>query len=81
MFNRQVEKYLVNNAGLEVEKAVLVGKRLVQQIINFSEEKNADLITVHINHTNNPFSNLFKPFANDLINNSTKPVLVVPTYE
>lgn len=81
MFNRQVEKYLTNNAGLEVENAVLVGKRLVQQIINFAEEKNADLITVHINHTNNPFSNLFKPFANDLINNSTKPVLVVPTYE
>lgn len=81
MFNRQVERYLVNKAGVEVERDVIIGNRLEQRIIAYAEEKDADLITVHINHTNNPFSNLFKPFANELINNSTRPVFVVPTYE
>ncbi|MCU4166690.1 universal stress protein [Carboxylicivirga caseinilyticus] len=81
MFNRQVEKYFVTRAGVEVEKSVLVGKKPVQRLISFAEEKNADLITVHVNHTHNPFVNIFKPFANELINNSSKPVLVVPTYE
>ena len=81
MFNRQVERYFVTRAGVEVEKSVLVGAKPVQKIIDFAEEKDADLITVHINHSHNPFANIFKPFANDLINNTTKPIFIVPTYE
>lgn len=81
LFNKQVERYLVNKAELRVEKSTLVGKKLVQKVIDFSEEKGADLITVHVHHSHNPLSNFFRPFANDLINHSTKPVLVVPTHD
>nr|WP_321453205.1 universal stress protein [uncultured Carboxylicivirga sp.] len=81
LFNRQVEKYFISRAGTEVEKTVLVGGKPVQKIIEYAEEKEADLITVHVNHSSAPFANFFKPFANDLINNATMPVLVVPTYE
>nr|WP_319401644.1 universal stress protein [uncultured Carboxylicivirga sp.] len=81
LFNRQVEKYFISRAGTEVEKTVLVGGKPVQKIIEYAEEKEADLITVHVNHSSAPFANFFKPFANELINNATKPVLVIPTYE
>lgn len=79
LFMRQVERYMVNNADLTVEKHVLFGKKLVQQIIDYTEEVNGDLVTVHVHHSSNPLSNLFRPFANELINNSSKPVLVIPT--
>ncbi len=79
LFNKQVERYLVNKAELRVEKSVLVGKKLVHKIIDFAEKNEADMITVHVHHSHNPFTNFFRPFANDLINNSTKPVFVVPT--
>lgn len=81
MHINQAERYLVNKAGLKVESDILIGSNLVQKVIEFAEEREADIITVHVNHSHNPFSTLFKPFANDLINNSTRPVFVVPTYE
>lgn len=81
LFNRQVEKFLRDKAGVEVSSTIFSGKNLVQQMIDYSERVDADLVTIHIHHTLNPFSNLFRPFANELINRSTKPVFVIPTKE
>ncbi len=79
LFNKQVEGFIRKNAGVEVETTIISGKNLVEQLVDFSVQVDADLVTMHINHSPNPFIKLFKPFSNELINSSVKPVLAIPT--
>jgi len=80
-FNKQVERFLREKAGVEVRSSIFSGKHLGQQMIDYADKVDADMVTIHIHHSSNPFSNLFRPFANELINRSTKPVFVIPTKE
>lgn len=79
MLNRQVERFIISNAGLEVESTILSGKNLVQQLVDYTNEVEADMVSIHIHHSSNPFANIFRPFSNELINTSEKPVLAIPT--
>jgi len=79
VYVKQVRNYIVNNAKVEVVTDQLVGSDFAQNILEYSEKVDADMLAVHVHHSNNPFVRLFQPFANELINNSLKPVLVIPT--
>ena len=74
-----IERFIKDHADLEIEKSVLSGRNLSRQLREYAEEVNADLIAIRIHHSTNPFSNIFRPFANDMVNYSSIPVLVIPT--
>ncbi|MBN2164750.1 MAG: universal stress protein [Marinilabiliaceae bacterium] len=78
---KQVQRYIESNAKLETEFEVLTGSGLANRLLEYSNSIDADLISVQVHHDSNPFSDFFRPFANDVINNATRPVLVVPTRE
>lgn len=78
---RQVQDYLEIKAGIATEYAILQGSNPAQKLLDFAATANADLVAVQIHHENNPFSDLIRPFVNDVINYADRPVLVVPTYE
>ncbi len=74
-----VERFIKGHANLSIEKKVLSGKNLSQQLRDYAKEIDADLIAIRIHHSTNPFANIFRPFANDMVNYSPIPVLVIPT--
>ena len=74
-----IERFINNHADLKIEKSVLSGRNLSRQLREYAEEIDADLIAIRIHHSTNPFSNIFRPFANDMVNYSSIPVLVIPT--
>ncbi|NPA37728.1 MAG: universal stress protein [Chlorobi bacterium] len=74
-----VERYIQEHADIEVEKVVVSGGNLAKKLITFAEEANVDVLAIRIHHSSNPFENIFRPFTNCIINNSSVPVLVVPT--
>ena len=78
---KQVQRFIEQNAKLETDSEVLTGGGLAQKLLNYADSISADLVTVQVHHDSNPFADLFKPFANDVINNATMPILVIPTKE
>lgn len=76
---RQVDRFIKSNTQLETEIFILSGGNLPRKLIEYGESVQADLVTIQIHHETNLFNDLVKPFANDLINIATIPVLVVPT--
>jgi len=79
VFVKQVKQYIVINARVDVVTNQLVGRDYSKNIMRYSDDYDTDILTVHVHHSNNPFMRLFQGFANELINNSLKPVLVIPT--
>ncbi|MFT3740322.1 MAG: universal stress protein [Breznakibacter sp.] len=78
---RQVQDFVEKKAGLESEYGIIEGNNLPQKLLEYAENVNADLIAVRIHHDTNPFNDLIRPFVNEVINYSERPVLVVPTHE
>lgn len=78
---KQVQHYIEDKAKLKTESEIITGGNLPTKLMEYSDSVDADLVAVQVHHDSNPFSDLFRPFANDVINNATKPVLVVPTRE
>lgn len=78
---RQVQNYIENNAGLETESTILSGKDKPRLLLDYAKSVNADLIAINVNNDANPLSEIFRPFANDVINYSELPLLVIPTRE
>ncbi len=76
-----VEKYIKEHADLKIEKKVLSGRNLPKQLRNYAKEADSDILAIRIHHSANPFVNMFRPFANDMVNYSDIPVLVVPTFD
>jgi nucleotide-binding universal stress UspA family protein len=74
-----IERFISDHADLKIEKSVLSGRNLSRQLREYAEEIDADLIAIRIHHSTNPFSNIFRPFANDMVNYSSIPVLIIPT--
>jgi nucleotide-binding universal stress UspA family protein len=74
-----VERYIKEHADIEIEEVTLSGRNLAKKLTVFADEAKADLLAIRIHHSTNPFENIFRPFTNYVINNSTVPVLVVPT--
>jgi nucleotide-binding universal stress UspA family protein len=79
---RQVEIYLTRRAGIKVDKStILSGKNLPQKLIQYSVDIKADIIAIEVVDKSNPLIDLFRPFLNDLVNNSKCPVLAIPVKE
>ena len=74
-----IERFIKEHADLQVGKKVLSGRNLSRQLREYAKEIDADLIAIRIHHSTNPFANIFRPFANDMVNYSSIPVLVIPT--
>lgn len=74
-----IERFTREHANLEIEKSVLSGRNLSSQLREYAKEIDADLIAIRIHHSTNPFSNIFRPFTNDMVNYSSIPLLVIPT--
>lgn len=78
---RQVQEFVEKKAGLVSEYGIIHSGNLPQKLLEYSDGVNADLIAVQVHHDKNPFTDLIRPFANEVINFSERPVLVVPTRE
>ena len=76
-----VERYIKEHGDLTVEKKILEGRGLSKKLRNYAKEIDADLMAIRIHHSANPLANMFRPFANDMVNYSEMPVLVVPTFD
>jgi len=74
-----IERFIKQNADLDVEKTVLSGRNLSKKLRDYAKEVNADLLAIRIHHSTNPFANIFRPFTNEMVNFSPVPVLVIPT--
>ncbi len=78
LYARQAERYLKRNFALEVSTCSFDWKGEAQRILDFAHEQKATVIAIPLRKTLNPFESLFRPFANELLNLSDIPVLVVP---
>lgn len=78
-FVKQTVRFVEKNTDLEVTSEVISGKSKAGVLMEYAFSHNADLIATNVHHSSNPFENLFKPFANQLINESECPVLAIPT--
>jgi len=79
VFVKQVKEYITKNAHVNVESDQIAGREFAKNLMDYADKVDADMLTVHVHHSNNPFVRLFQPFTNELVNNSLKPVLVIPT--
>ena len=80
-FVKQTTRFIEKNTELRVEAHVLNEGNKGEAILSFANQVDADMLATGIHHSGNPFENMIKPFANQLINESACPVLAVPTKE
>jgi nucleotide-binding universal stress UspA family protein len=78
---KQAVRYIEKKTNLQVESTVLSGKNKAEELMAFAQKVDADIVASDVRQGTNPFGNFFKPFANQLINESESPVLIVPTKE
>ncbi|SMO84412.1 Nucleotide-binding universal stress protein, UspA family [Saccharicrinis carchari] len=81
VYVRQTVKFIEKNTKLSVESKILKQGDRAMVLLNFASSIDADVLATGIHHSGNPFDNLIKPFANQIINQSDCPVLAIPTKE
>ncbi len=81
LYARQAERYVKRNFSVEVSVVSLEWKREASRILEFAHEQKATILAIPLRKTQNPFESLLRPFANELLNLSDIPVLVVPMKE
>ena len=77
----QVEKFLRKNSDLEFETMILEKSKKAKDLLEYAHQQNVTFIALPVRKTINPFESLFKPYANELLNLSDLPMLVVPERE
>jgi len=79
MFVRQVERFIRKDHQINVESIILEDAvKKPQQILKYAEKNNITFIALPVRKSINPFESFFYPYANELLNISDIPVLVVP---
>lgn len=78
---RQVQRFIEESTTMKSDYAILSGNGLPQKLLDYANSINANLIAVGVHHDSNPFSELIRPFVNDVINYAECPVIVIPTQE
>ena len=81
MYARQAERYIKNNTSLETQTISFKWGGNAKKILSLAHEVSATVIAIHLNRSINPLESFFRPFANELLNTSDIPVLVVPVKE
>jgi len=77
----QVEKFLKKNSDLEFETTIVEKSKKAKDLLDYAHQQNVTFIALPVRKTINPFESLFNPYANELLNLSDLPVLVVPERE
>ncbi|WP_026474825.1 universal stress protein [Alkaliflexus imshenetskii] len=77
----QVERYMKKSSGVTYHTTQIDGTEGPQDMLNFAHEKGITLIALPVRRSLNPFESVFHPFANELLNLSDLPILVVPERE
>ncbi len=80
-FVRQTVKFIEKNTKLKVESSILKEGDRAVSLLAYAKSIDADILATGIHHSGNPFENMIKPFANQIMNESDCPVLAVPTKE
>ena len=75
---RQIEKYLTKNNLTNFESISLSGTLSPSQTLEYAIENEVSFIALPVRKSVNPFDSFFNPFANELLNISSLPILVVP---
>ncbi len=78
---RQVERYLKKSSTIEYESVILERSKNAKDLLDYAHQHNVTFIAVSVTKSLNPFESLFRPYANELLNLSDIPVLVVPEIE
>ncbi len=81
IYAKQTERYINRNTDLEVNIVPFKWGGDVENIMTLAHDTSATVIAIHLNKSINPFESFFRPFANELLNVSDIPVLVVPLKE
>lgn len=81
IYARQAERYIQNNTSLKVSVTNFNWQGDVKNIMTFAREQSASVIAIHLIKSTNPFESFFRPFANEILNTSDIPVLIVPVKE
>lgn len=79
VFVKQTVKFIEKNTKLKVESTILKEGDRAVSLLTYANSIDADILATGIHHSGNPFENMIKPFANQIINESDCPVLAVPT--
>lgn len=78
---RQVEKFLRKNSDLKFETVILQKSKNAKELLDYAHQQKVSFVALPVRKTINPFESLFNPYANELLNLSDLPVLVVPEKE
>lgn len=81
IFVKQTIKFIEKNTKLKTESTILKEGDRAVTLLAYANSIDADILATGIHHSGNPFENMIKPFANQIINESDCPVLAVPTKE
>ncbi|MDR2927722.1 MAG: universal stress protein [Cytophagaceae bacterium] len=75
---RQVERFLRKESTVAFESIILEGEKDTSSLLEYAHETNTTFIAIPVRKSANPFESFFNPQANELLNISDIPVLVVP---
>lgn len=81
IYAKQAERYIKSNTKLSTSIIPFKWGGDAKNILALANDKSATVIAMHLNKSVNPFENFFRPFANEVLNISDIPVLVVPVRE
>jgi len=81
LYAKQAEKYIKNEANIEARTISFRWKGKAKNILSLAHDVDATVIAIHLNSVISPFESFFRPYANELLNDSDIPVLVVPVKE
>jgi nucleotide-binding universal stress UspA family protein len=81
IYSKQAERYIKTNTRLEVSITSFKWGGDAKNILKLAQEQSATVIAIHLSKALSPFDSVFRPFANELLNLSEIPVLVVPVKE
>jgi nucleotide-binding universal stress UspA family protein len=81
IYAKQAERYIKSSTDLSVKIISFKWGGDAKNILTLAQENAATVVAIHLNKSINPFDSFFRPFANELLNVSDIPVLVVPVKE
>jgi len=77
----QVERYLKRHSSIGFESKILERSKDARDLLEYAHQQNVTFVALPVKKSLNPFESLFRPYANELLNLSNLPVLVVPERE
>ncbi len=82
MSMKQVQKYLVNRAHVDVEKTLYInGKDITTRFVESLASCNVDMVTLDVTNMGTFITDRFRPFLTTIVNTAHCPVLVVPVVD